>query len=70
MFLVPLNIYVHLYCHICFALDVFTLEIVFLAHTVANFVVRKAFDERGRASGGVFRGERVSEMVRYKVQKR
>lgn len=46
-----LNICVHLYCHICFALDVFTLKIVFLAHTVAKFVVRKAFDEGGRASG-------------------
>lgn len=35
----------------CLALDIFTLKIVFLARTMANFVVRKAFDERGPTSG-------------------
>lgn len=46
-FLIPLNIHVHLYFRICHSL----LKIVDLAHTVANFIVRKAFDERGQASG-------------------
>lgn len=46
-----LKSYVHFFGRIFFALVIFALKTLFLVRTVAYFVVRKSFDERGRASG-------------------